>query len=453
MARIGTKRYTLRSMKKLKNWRLKSNEERRFKMGHPWVYSNELQESPKGIELGELLELHDSGGAFLAYGFGNPHSLIAFRALSRTRSDSEFDLQGYFTSALQTALDFRLQWYRREQSFRMVYGEVDSLPGLVIDRFVAGPKGQVVYILQPHSSGMDRNLEIILSSLKEISTELEDPKSSLVVLRRDAGSREREGLNKEPVEVRNLFTNSIEASTDVLREFKFTVPGAQGDVSLFTDLIGGQKTGFFFDQLQNIKRVEMLALQKLEMRPRTGAKEPYRILDLCSYIGQWSLHLSGAVLPKSAVEATCVDSSESALKFAAKNLATLKKPGVAFEAKTVRGDILEPIGAIKGESYDIVVADPPAFIKSRKSITQGKSAYVSLFATAIERTLPDGLVVCCSCSQLLSNSDMIEVLAKAARRAHRTVRWISQGSPSIDHPAVFDFSEGQYLKCWIGQVS
>jgi 23S rRNA (cytosine1962-C5)-methyltransferase len=460
-------------MEKLKNFRLRSKEDRRFKQGHPWVYSNELQDSPKGIEPGELLELHDASGNFLAYGFGNPNSLIAFRALSRQKVDGDQPKAKilspeFFAAVIERAFAFRLSFFSKDQSFRLVYGEADGLPGLIIDRFhghTEGSKGEKssVYVIQPHAFGMDRNLDVITKALAMVSKK-QGEAQSIVVLRRDAGSREREGLAKEETVVKNLQSGQVIESTDPYREFWFSVPGLMGsEVKLKTDLVSGQKTGFFFDQLQNVKLTQSLLLRKLRLDREyvgdvrlTGGR-PFRVLDLCSYIGQWSVHLTQTFIERECLplEVTLVDASDSALKLAEQNVVheakhyfSEKKIGV----RRLKADVLEPMPSLPDQGYDVVIADPPAFIKNRKSIPQGKAAYVNLFSTAIQKAAKGGLVVFCSCSQLLSAEDMVECLSKAARRSGRRVRFIAQGSPSVDHFMQFEFTEGHYLKSWIAQV-
>jgi 23S rRNA (cytosine1962-C5)-methyltransferase len=155
------------------------------------------------------------------------------------------------------------------------------------------------------------------------------------------------------------------------------------------------------------------------------------------------------------LEVTLVDASESALKLAEQNVTHEAKQYSAekkISVNQLKADVLEPMTTLKNESFDVVIADPPAFIKNRKSIPQGKAAYVNLFGTAIQKTAKGGIAVFCSCSQLLSNEDMIDCLSKAARRSNRTVRFIAQGSPSVDHFMQFEFNEGHYLKMWIAQV-
>jgi 23S rRNA (cytosine1962-C5)-methyltransferase len=435
-------------MSQLKKIRLKSKEERRFKQGHPWVFSNELQESPKALEVGELVELCDAGGAFLAFGFGNPNSLISFRELSRDQSTKHIQdgklLASFFVERFDKALKFRTTWFSLSESFRMIYGEADGLSGLIIDRFV-GPK-QVVYVIQPHASGMDKNVQLIRQALKTVSERIEDHYAH-IILRKDAGSREKEGLEKETPEVLKIDgTPAAPEFLEKLSSFAFRVPNEYGaELTLSADLISGQKTGFFFDQLQNIKRLESVILQKLKLHPVKN----YKVLDLCAYVGQWGAHLERALAttPTGHLSYIAVDVSGKALSFVKQNV---KATHVSVE--DVKADVLEPIEKLEGRTFDLVIADPPAFIKNRKSIPEGKQAYVKLFQTAIEKTAPGGIVIACSCSQLLSHEDFLETLGKATRRSKRNVRWLTQGSPSFDHFARLDFQEGHYLKSFIGQV-
>jgi 23S rRNA (cytosine1962-C5)-methyltransferase len=443
---------------KMKAIRLKAREERRFRQGHPWVFSNELQEVPKSITSGEVVSLHDAGGGFLAHGFFNSVSLISFRELTRNPEEPGIAPEGcseeFFFNRFNQAERYRNSWFDSSQSYRLVYGEADGLPGLVIDRF-SGDEG-TVFVVQPHSAGMDRSLSAILGALRRLSTGDADSGPIRAVLRRDASSREKEGLKREPVVAVDLEDGREIADLDPLRNFRFRVPGVMGTtIALSADLGGGQKTGFFFDQLQNIRLLETILLRKLRHEKRAG--EGIRVLDLCSYVGQWGTHLLQVFRERSVhpVSITCVDASEPALRFAEKNIREAgARLGIGREltVESLKADVLEPMPSIEEASYDVVVADPPAFIKNRKSVPQGKQAYAQLFLAAIRRVKPGGLVVCCSCSQLLGHEDFLEVLGKATRRSGRRVRWIAQGSPSFDHFQRLEFHEGLYLKCFIGQV-
>jgi 23S rRNA (cytosine1962-C5)-methyltransferase len=448
-------------MEKLKKIRLRSKEERRFRSGHPWVFSNELQDSPKNLVTGEVIELQDAGGGFLAWGFGNPHSLISFRELSRVPDGSPFAggrvSSGFFRERFVRAAAFRRSWFSPGQSHRMIHGEADGLSGLIIDRF-EGDRC-IVDVVQPHSAGMDLNLDAILEALRGSASGVS---SHFAILRRDASSREKEGIERFPVEVRDLASGAVVTDLEPFRKFGFQVSGIMGSsLRLSADLVSGQKTGFFFDQLQNIRLLETLVLRKTRNDRNSGGAErgsvPFRVLDLCSYVGQWSAHLLQTLSERECLPAefTCVDASAPALELARRNLESAAATfGVLDRTGTItlKGDVLESLPGIPDLGYDIVIADPPAFIKNRKSIPQGKQAYSRLFQTAIEKTAKGGLVVCCSCSQLLSRQEFIEVLSKASKRSGRTVRWISEGSPSFDHFTNPAFPEGHYLKCLIGQV-
>jgi 23S rRNA (cytosine1962-C5)-methyltransferase len=413
--------------------------------------------------MGEVVELHDAGGAFLAYGYGNPHSLISFRELSRDSDASCFGngrvSPAFFKSRIHLAQAFRRSWLSPDQSHRMIYGEADGLSGLIVDRFLGDRV--IVDVVQPHSAGMDLNLDSILAALRECGAASQGY-SHYAILRRDASSREKEGIERLPVSVLDLKSGAAVSNLEPFKNFRFRVSGIMGSsLSLSADLVSGQKTGFFFDQLQNIRLLETMVLRKTRTdrvsnsSPKVG--EPFRVLDLCSYVGQWSTHLLQTLSERESLPAefTCVDASAAALEFARSNLET---SAASFRIQDqikvipIKTDVLESLPGIQDQGYEIVIADPPAFIKNRKSIPQGKQAYVQLFQSAIEKTKKGGLVVCCSCSQLLSHEDFIEVLAKATRRSRRTVRWLAEGSPSFDHFTKLSFQEGHYLKCFIGQV-
>jgi 23S rRNA (cytosine1962-C5)-methyltransferase len=182
-----------------------------------------------------------------------------------------------------------------------------------------------------------------------------------------------------------------------------------------------------------------------------------RILDLCCYVGQWSVHLAQTCIEREALplSVTLVDASDSALKLADQNLQHLiaqYEVQKQISVDRLKADVLEPMPTLKDQSFDVVIADPPALIKSRKHIPQGQHAYVNLMTTAIQKVAPKGLIVACSCSQLLSAEDFRMVLDKATRRSGRHVRWLAQGGASVDHFQLLNFSEGHYLKCWVGQV-
>ncbi len=210
------------------------------------------------------------------------------------------------------------------------------------------------------------------------------------------------------------------------------------------DLLRGQKTGFYLDQTANVR----LAAGLLAPRLRRGGAEPVRILDLFAYVGQWGAQLAGvAAAAGREAHVTALDTSPAALALARPNV---EARGGACEA--VRADVMEDLGELPAAAFDVVVADPPAFIKGRKALHTGRAAYTKLNTGALRRVRPGGLVVTCSCSQLLPEGEFLSLLGKAARRAGREVRWIARGGQAPDHPLLAGFPEGHYLKCWIGRV-
>jgi 23S rRNA (cytosine1962-C5)-methyltransferase len=455
-----------------KIWRLRKGADRRFRSGHPWVYSNELMESPKGIEPGEIVELRDAGGAFLARGFGSSHSLIAFRALTRTPDVFDPGSKEEIFLVLVRALRIRQSSGLTKGSFRLCYGEADGLPGLVIDLFRMNPspgsKGGQTFVIQAHSAGANRILPQVIEALEALCSELwrgdpigshgNDPIESRlddivkewdetsVVLRNDLRVRKLEGIAEEPPRV-------IKASPGhVLQPAQILVQSVLGRelISFDVDLMEGQKTGFFLDQFANIQ-LTALRFKELVHSPGFDKSRPFKILDLCCYVGQWGAQLTKVFREAGVlVEVVAVDASSQALEFAKKNI---ERQGARVMLH--RGDILKDLGSLEPKSFDLVISDPPAFIKNRKDLIAGTRAYAQLTQQALRLVRDGGGIVCCSCSGLLEEERFVEILAKASQKAggqqnRPRVKWIGKGTQSPDHPMLPEFPEGRYLKCWIG---
>jgi 23S rRNA (cytosine1962-C5)-methyltransferase len=422
-------------------WRVRSKADKRFRSGHPWVYSNELQDSPKGIEPGAPVELQDAGGAFLARGYGNPSSLIAFRTLTRdpgqlTPMSNEFILE-----ALISAGKIRKALGLANFSHRLCFGEGDFLPGLIIDRFVlkAEPQAQA-FVVQLHTAGMDQlqdALPGILRLYAEKMTAIPWTRTA-VVFRNDLTVRKLEGVREEePRVVHPIPGMDLEDVTLLVRE-----AAGEKAIEFVVNLAEGQKTGFFLDQAANIQ----LAVQKLShLQPSDGKK--LRILDICCYVGQWGAQLARVFRAKGFdVEVLALDASAQALELAKQNIEAAASGVVC---KTMKADFAA-LSELSDHQFDIVVCDPPALIKGRKDIPVGTHAYLQLNTQAFRLVRPRGAVVSCSCSNLLEESEFVRTLSKAAYRNRARVRWVGRGSQAADHPILLEFPEGQYLKCWIG---
>lgn len=417
-------------------WKLKSGADRRFRTGHPWVYSNELLESPKGLAPGASVELQDASGKFLARGYGNPASLISFRALTRDPAESDPWGAAFLTRALRSAHRVREQAGLAAESYRLSHGEADALPGLVIDRYaLAAPDRAQVFVLQAHTAGMDRLIPAIVESLEALVDSADTWSRAAVVIRNDVGVRKLEGMSEEAPRVLR------EAPGVLLHQARIRVGGAEFTV----DLVEGQKTGFFLDQVANTR----LAADRLRGFPPAGGLEggnKLRILDLCCYVGQWSAQLARAFREAGLeVEVTAVDASAKALELARANV---QAQGARCE--TIRGDVLKDLAGLTAESFDLVISDPPALIKGRKDLPVGKHAYLQLNTQVFRLVKRGGAVITCSCSGLLPEEEFLEAVSKAARRNGRFARWIARGSQGPDHPMLAEFPEGRYLKCWIG---
>jgi 23S rRNA (cytosine1962-C5)-methyltransferase len=430
----------------LKTWRLRAKADQRFRAGHPWVYSNELQESPKGIEPGTPVELQDAGGKFLARGYGNPNSLIAFRALSRDPEVARPDQPQEIVKTLLSASRLREQAGLGEYSHRLCFGEADQLPGLIIDRYRTGADTQA-FVIQLHTAGMDRLqpelVNILEAFVRESKSKITWEKTA-IILDNEISARKLEGVPQEaPRVLKEAPGLNLEQVTIRVAP---ALPAAEAPgafVEFTTDLLGGQKTGFFLDQAANI---QLTAERLMHMKPAAG--KTIRILDLCCYVGQWGTQLA-CVFRRAGleVEVTAVDASATALEHAQANV---EREGA--RCKTLKADVLTGLDALKDQDYDLVISDPPALIKGRKDIPTGTHAYLQLNTQVFRLVKRGGFVVSCSCSGLLEEESFLKVLSKAAYRNRVPVRWIARGSQAPDHPMRIEFPEGRYLKAWIGYV-
>lgn len=429
-------------------WRLRPGADKRIRSGHPWVFSNELSESPKGHAPGTPVELQDARGQFVARGYGNPHSLIAFRALSFASQVAEptaFDF--LHDKILQAWRSRRITGFRG--SFRMVFGESDYLPGLILDYYLVEQKSQKaqVFVAQLVTAGMDVALQKREEFFRELAEKARaaglsefDWNKTAVVIRNDVGIRKLEGLVvEEPKVLKNIEGFDL-SHIDIL----LNSASDSSLVPMACDLKEGQKTGFFLDQTHNIHLACELFKKWAEAHPGKTVK----VLDLCCYVGHWSTQITKTLKQMGLkVEVTLVDVSKTALAFAKLNA---ERQGAHVEVKEM--DVLEGLVALPAQSYDIVIADPPAFIKSKKDIPIGKHAYVKMNTQAFRLVKKEGFVVSCSCSGLLVEEEFRDALRKASLRHSSEVRGILRGGHAADHPTLMQFPEGFYLKMYMHQV-
>lgn len=438
------------------NWQLRRQAEKRFRTGHPWVFSNELTKSPKGLPPGEPVLLTTEAGDFLAYGYGNPFSLIAFRCLS-THAEVKID-QNLFFERFKKAGDLRRRNGFLSASHRFVFAEGDFLPGLIIDRYlVADPEDHnrgistkpavaQVFVTQSSTAGMDFHKELWMAALKQyVEYENQNSLSNIswnqtaIISANSSGSRQLENI---PVEGK-MTIKSIDgydfSNLKVLIESSFD----STPLVFSIDIIGGQKTGFFLDQRQNIRSLISLVQRSL---PKN---RPLRVLDLCCYVGQWSAQIAAFCTKQNVKsELHLFDASEEALKLASQNV-HIQNGSPA----PMKGDVLKSLSHVPDHFFDIVICDPPAFIKKKKDIPAGKQAYLKLNKEARKKVAAHGFYVSCSCSGALSAEDMKEILMRISHGTNHHTQWLAQGFHSPDHPQRLEFPEGSYLKCYIGWLS
>ncbi len=383
---------------------LRRREERRIQRGHLWVYSNEVDTAAtplKAFAPGDPVNVCAAGGRPLGSAYVNPHSLICGRLVSH-RPDVVLD-RGELDARLRAALALRESLYDRP-CYRLVHGEGDALPGLVIDRY------DDVLVVQVGTAGMERLQESLVAALVDLLA----PRA--IQLRNDGQMRALEGLESRVETVHGTLPESLAIDEGGLR---FAVPAS-----------GGQKTGWFFDQRPNRDRLARYCAGR-------------RVLDLFSYVGAWGLRAAAA----GAREVVCVDSSEPALEGLAANAVANGLAGVT----SVRGDAFEVLRALResGETFDTVVVDPPALIKKRKDHKAGSEAYRRLNRRALQLLAPGGILLSSSCSYHFSRDDLRIAVERAARQVDVELQLLEQGTAGPDHPVHPAMAETDYLKCLV----
>jgi len=393
--------------------------------GHPWIFSNELLNSPKGFEPGAIVEVCGKDGAFFGIGYINPHSLIAVRLLTRKREEID---AGFFKRRISAALSYRQRFFKDADSFRAVFSEGDFLPGLIVDKYGGDYPLHCCVSVQILTAGMERLSSLALEAIDEVL------KPSAIVLRNDSNSRTLEGL---PLE-KKIIKGSIETlGGDNPRRGDNPLPLIKdGDAVFEVDPMAGQKTGFFLDQALNRSAFAELA----------GASGT-TALDLFCYTGAW-----GVKLAKKGSTVTGVDSSAGAIAQAQRN-ADLN--GVSSNCSFVKADVFDFVkNAVKEKhEYDCVVLDPPAFVKSKANLREAARAYREINAAGMRLVKSRGLLATSSCSYHMDRALFTDTLRLAAKDAGKTVRLIEARSQAPDHPILLHVPETEYLKCFILEIS
>jgi 23S rRNA (cytosine1962-C5)-methyltransferase len=384
---------------------LKKNADRRIRKGHLWVFSNEIAQPPvSSLEPGSIHELCDTHGEFMGMVYANPASLITSRLLSRKKVVIDEIL---ISERLSAAFEMRKTFSRERDSYRMVFAESDFLPGLIVDKY------SDYLSVQSLTAGMDKLMDFVLECLESIAA----PKG--IYLRNDSPARGLEGI---PLDKRPAFGRAPEI-----------VEISSGGLKFLVNIIEGQKTGFFLDQEFN------RGLMKKYVTP--GAK----VLDLFCYTGAWGIHALGA----GAESVTAVDSSRSALEMAVENA---RQSGFSDRYTALKDSVVDFLKKIK-DSWDVVVIDPPAFIKNKGQFKEGWKAYIDVNRRAMGRLRPGGILISCSCSHHMDQASFEEALLAAARQNGREIRILEVRGQGPDHPVLLSMPETRYLKVVTAIVS
>ncbi len=382
---------------------LKKGEERRIRSGHPWVYSNEVDTARTPLtELkpGDPVEILSSTGKFLGNGYLNPATLITARIVSR---DPRYRLdRSLLIHRFKVALSLRERLFNRP-FYRLVHGEADGMPGVVVDRY-----GEIV-VVQITTAGMERVQSELLEALQKVV------RPEAILLRNDTPARRLEGLDLR-----------VETAYGTVPE---QVRLEENGVPFLVSLLQGQKTGWYYDHRLNRRRMQYYA---------AGA----RVLDLCSYVGGWGVQAAVA----GAAEVHAVDSSEQALGLMVENG---RLNGVEDRLVTHQGDLFERLKQFRQDrqQFDLIVLDPPAFIKRKRDHKRGLEAYRRANELAMRLLSRDGILFSASCSHHLQREQLLRLLQGAGRHIDRTLMLLEEGHQGPDHPVHPAIPETAYIKC------
>lgn len=389
---------------------LKKGEGRTIKAGGLWIYDNEISTITGNFENGDLVSVQDFDGYFMGYGFINTHSKIRIRLMSRQK-EHMID-EAFLTKRIQAAWDYR-KTTCDTGCCRLLFGEADLLPGLVVDKF------SDVLVVESLALGIDRLKLTILTILKKI---LADDGIHIrgIYERSDSKVRLQEGMERVKGFIGEPFDTKVEIT--------------ENGVRYLVDVENGQKTGFFLDQKYN-----RLAIQRL--------CRDAKVLDCFTHTGSFALNaaVAGArsVLGVDASELGCLQAEENA-----------RLNGVQDRVSFQCADVFELLPQLEkqGETYDVVILDPPAFTKSRNSIKNAVKGYREINLRGMRLVRDGGFLATCSCSHFMDPELFAKTIREAARSAHCRLRQVEFRTQACDHPILWAADQSYYLKFYIFQV-
>lgn len=389
---------------------LKKGEGRMLKSGGLWIFDNEIASILGSFEDGDIVAVHDFDGYGLGKGFINRNSKIRVRMMTRNRHQ-EID-EAFLKMRVQEAWDYRKK-VSDTGSCRVIFGEADFLPGLVVDKF------SDVLVVQSLALGIDRLKDQIVELLKEVLA-ADGIKIRGVYERSDAKVRRQEGMELYKGFIGEPFDTNVEIE--------------ENGVRYMVDVKDGQKTGFFLDQKYNRKAIQHLCKNA-------------KVLDCFTHTGSFALNAGYG----GAKEVTGVDASELAVEQAILNS---KLNGMEDRVKFICRDVFELLPELeeKGEKFDVVILDPPAFTKSRNSVKNAVKGYREINLRAMKLVRDGGFLATCSCSHFMTYELFTQTIHQAARNVHKRLRQVEYRTQAPDHPILWAADESYYLKFFIFQV-
>ena len=389
---------------------LKKGVGRMLKSGGLWIFDNEIASILGSFEDGDIVAVHDFDGYGLGKGFINRNSKIRVRMMTRNRHQ-EID-EAFLKMRVQEAWDYRKK-VSDTGSCRVIFGEADFLPGLVVDKF------SDVLVVQSLALGIDRMKDQIVELLKEVLA-ADGIKIRGVYERSDAKVRRQEGMELYKGFIGEPFDTNVEIE--------------ENGVRYMVDVKDGQKTGFFLDQKYNRKAIQHLC-------------KDAKVLDCFTHTGSFALNAGYG----GAKEVTGVDASELAVEQATLNS---KLNGMEDRVKFICRDVFELLPELeeKGEKFDVVILDPPAFTKSRNSVKNAVKGYREINLRAMKLVRDGGFLATCSCSHFMTYELFTQTIHQAARNVHKRLRQVEYRTQAPDHPILWAAEESYYLKFYVFQV-
>ena len=407
---------------------LKPKEEQEIQQGFPWVFDNEIStvkfEEKSGVkqtsleeckvEDGSVVEVFAHAGGFLGTGIINRKSKITVRLIGYEHADRVTeDTASYYEKKVGDAYDLRKIYYDMKDSYRLIYGEADLIPGLIVERYFDVTK-KIYLVVQFLSLSCEVYRHEILKALKKII------RPDFIYERSDAGVREKEGLEEKSGWIGDAGQNVI-----TIRE---------NDVLLRVDIAKGQKTGYFLDQKFNRKKVAELSKGKT-------------VLDTFSHTGAFGLN----AFKGGAKQVISVDLSQEAVDLINKNIELNHAENKMSSVCADVFDVLKQYEA-EGRKFDLIVLDPPAFTKNAKNIQKAYGGYKEINLRAMRLLNPNGILVTCSCSYFFDSEHFYGMIMKAAEDSKKKIQILAKYGAGPDHPVLSGYPKSEYLKCAVCRV-